>query len=214
MLVRAHGIGVRYPGVDALHPVDLDLAPGTQLAVTGRSGSGKTTLLLVLAGLLAPTTATVEWPGLPDDARRRRHEIGMVFQAPSLMPELTARENVVLPLRLRGTSRADADAAAREALATVAAGDVADALPWQLSGGQQQRVAVARVLAGRHRVVLADEPTGALDRVRAHEVALALRDAVAATGGALVVATHDEELAGLFPDRLSVGTEAVPVELA
>jgi len=128
----------------------------------------------------------------------------MVFQAPSLMPELTALENVVLPLRLRGAGREGAGKLALTALGNVAAADLAQALPSQLSGGQQQRVAIARALAGEHRLVLADEPTGALDRAHARAAVLALRDRVAATGGALVLATHDPELAELFDEQLAV----------
>ena len=204
LLVRARSLTLRYSGTDVLHGVGLDIAAGAQLAVTGRSGSGKTTLLLILAGLLAPTTGTVEWPGLAPDERRRRAEIGMVFQAPSLVTELSAVQNVTLPMRLRGADLRTAEAAADAALHMVGAADLADALPGQLSGGQQQRVAIARALAGRHRLVLADEPTGALDRAHAHEVALALKDAVAGTGGALVVATHDPELADMFDRSVSL----------
>ncbi len=203
-LVCARGVGVRYGANQILHDVDLDVTAGSQLALTGRSGSGKTTLLLVLAGLLEPSEGTVAWPGLATSRTDRRGQIGMVFQAPSLMPELTALQNVILPLRLRGTDRQDAAAAALLALGNVAAADLAEALPSQLSGGQQQRVAIARALAGGHRLVLADEPTGALDRAHAREAAFALRDGVTATGGGLVVATHDPELAELFDQQLSV----------
>jgi putative ABC transport system ATP-binding protein len=131
----------------------------------------------------------------------RRRQIGVVFQAPSLVPELTAAENVMLPLRLRGTSRQQAVAAALEALSIVDAAEAAQALPAGLSGGQQQRVAIARVLAGKPRLVLADEPTGALDRVNALSAVTALRDEVRRTAGALILATHDEELADLFAAR-------------
>ena len=203
-LVTARRVGVRYGSSQILRDVDLDVRSRSQLAVTGRSGSGKTTLLLLLAGLVEPSEGTVAWPAIPGDRSARRAQIGMVFQAPSLMPELTALENVILPLRLRGASRKDAATLARTALGRVAAADLAQALPSQLSGGQQQRVAIARVLAGEHRLVLADEPTGALDRAHAREAALALRDGVAATGGALVLATHDPELAELFDEQLSV----------
>ncbi len=203
-LVSARSVGVRYAGTSILHGIDLDVPAGAHLALTGRSGSGKTTLLLVLAGLLAPSDGTVAWPGLSTDRSVRRGEIGMVFQAPSLMPELTALQNVTLPLRLRGVGLEPAREEALGALALVAATDFADALPAQLSGGQQQRVAIARALAGGHRLVLADEPTGALDRAHAHEAALALREGVAATGGALVLATHDPELAGMFDQQLAV----------
>jgi ABC-type lipoprotein export system ATPase subunit len=202
--VQARALGLRYGRADILSNVELEVAPGAQAALTGRSGSGKTTLLLVLAGLLPPTSGTVTWPGLAPEPRQRRSQIGMVFQAPSLMTELTAVENVTLPLRLRGSSVDEAGVASRAALASVGAADLADALPAQLSGGQQQRVAIARALAGRHRLVLADEPTGSLDRVHAHDVALALRDGVAATGGSLLVATHDPELAALFDHRIAL----------
>jgi putative ABC transport system ATP-binding protein len=197
-------VGVRYGNTEILRDVDLTLQPGARVAIMGRSGSGKTTLLLTLAGLLAPSSGTVSWPGLAADARRRRGEIGMVFQAPSLMPELTALQNTTLPLRLRGVGLEESREASLLALESIGAADFAQALPSQLSGGQQQRVAIARTLAGGHRLVLADEPTGALDRARAHEVAMALRDGVAALGGGLVLATHDPELAEMFDQRLAV----------
>jgi ABC-type lipoprotein export system ATPase subunit len=203
-LVCATSLGVRYGATRILRDIDLEVRPGARLALTGRSGSGKTTLLLALAGLLPPSEGTVTWPGLATNPTERRGEIGMVFQAPSLMPELTAFENVTLPLRLRGETVDAAREQALGALGLVGAADLAAALPAQLSGGQQQRVAIARALAGEYRLVLADEPTGALDRAHAHEAALALREGVAATGGALVLATHDPELADLFDDRLAV----------
>ncbi|MDQ6642142.1 MAG: ATP-binding cassette domain-containing protein, partial [Actinomycetota bacterium] len=93
-LVRAHSLGLRFGSTQVLDDIDLEVKPGAHLALMGRSGSGKSTLLLTLAGLLKPTSGTVEWPELADDARSRRAEIGMVFQAPSLMPELTAVQNV------------------------------------------------------------------------------------------------------------------------
>ncbi len=204
VLVSARSVGVRLGRSTIVRAVDLDVFDDTHVALTGRSGSGKTTLLLVLAGLIPATSGRIIWPGLEADPRARRGQIGMVFQAPSLMPELTALENVTLPLRLRGMGLEAARQAAEQALANVAARDLARALPAQLSGGQQQRVAVARVLAGHHRLVLADEPTGALDRAHALEVTAALREGVSATGGALVFATHDPELAGLFRHRITV----------
>lgn len=203
-LVCAQSLAIRYGKTDILHDVNFAIGPGAHVAVTGRSGSGKSTLLLTLAGLLTPSSGTVTWPALTADPRRRRAEIGMVFQAPSLMPELTALQNVTLPLRLRGVDLNGARAASLGALADVGGADFAEALPAQLSGGQQQRVAIARALAGRHRLVLADEPTGALDRTHAHQVALALRDGVAASGGGLLLATHDPELADMFDQQLTV----------
>lgn len=200
-VVAAAGLRLAYGPTRVLADASVTVEPGAELAVTGRSGSGKTTLLLVLAGLLRPDAGTVRWPGLATSSATRRAQIGLVFQAPSLLPELTAAENVALPLRLRGASTAQAAAATRAALDVVGLGDAGNALPAQLSGGMQQRVAVARVLAGTPRLVLADEPTGALDRDSAFSVLTALRDAVTATGGGLVVATHDEELAGLLANR-------------
>lgn len=195
------GLGLSYGATRVLANTNIVIDPGAELAVTGRSGSGKTTLLLVLAGLLAPGRGSVRWPGLDAQPARRRGQIGLVFQAPSLLPELTAAENVALPLRLRGSTVQQAGEATQRALDVVGLRDAAGAFPAQLSGGMAQRVAVARVLAGSPRLVLADEPTGALDRDSAFTVLAALRDQVTASGGALVVATHDEELAGLLADR-------------
>jgi ABC-type lipoprotein export system ATPase subunit len=197
-LVQARRVTLSYD-IAVLAEVDFELRDSDQLVVTGRSGSGKTSLLLVLAGLIAPTTGSVAWPGLSPDPLARRAEIAMVFQAPSLLPELTALENVCLPLRLRSISEAQAKEDALAALAVVGATATADALPAELSGGQQQRVAVARALAGHPRVILADEPTGALDRVHARQVVHALRERAAELGAGLVLATHDGELAAGFP---------------
>ncbi|MCW2769982.1 MAG: ABC-type antimicrobial peptide transport system, ATPase component [Aeromicrobium sp.] len=207
-LVAAESAGIDYGVTRVFEEIDLVIAPGTQTVITGRSGSGKSTLLLILAGLIEPSRGAVSWPGLSPDPRIRRGQIGMVFQAPSLMPELSALENVTLPLRLRGTSLATAWADSGAALATVGAADLADSRPAQLSGGQQQRVAVARVLAGRHLLVLADEPTGALDRENAQQVVSQLREAVTRAGGALLLATHDEEIAAGFTARLDLDSLA------
>ena len=197
-LVTATALSIRFGNRRVLTDVSLQVDPSAELVVMGRSGSGKTTLLLALAGLLEPDAGTARWPGLPSDLAGRRAAIGMVFQSPSLLPELTAAENVSLPLRLRGWTVADAGNATGEALRLVGIPDAAQALPAQLSGGMQQRVAVARVLAGRPRLVLADEPTGSLDRKNAFTVLETLRDAVRRSGGALVIATHDPELAALL----------------
>ncbi len=201
-VVVATGLGLSYGGTPVLADTNIVIDRGAELAVTGRSGSGKTTLLLVLAGLLRPGLGSVRWPGLDASPTTRRSQIGLVFQAPSLLPELTAAENVALPLRLRGSTVSQAADATQRALDVVGLRDASHALPAELSGGMQQRVAVARVLAGSPRLVLADEPTGALDRDSAFTVLAALRDHVTASGSALVVATHDEELAELLADRV------------
>jgi ABC-type lipoprotein export system ATPase subunit len=208
VLVAATGVAIRFGSRQVLDSCDLSVEAGTQLALTGRSGSGKTSLLLVLAGLVAPAAGEVSWPGLCSDPAGRRAQIGMVFQAPSLVPELTGLENVILPARLHGATREEARARGERALALVGL-EGCDALPDQLSGGQQQRVAIARVIAGRPRLVLADEPTGALDRATALVVTAVLRDEIRDTGGALVLATHDEELAGILPARVSIGRAGI-----
>ena len=205
-LVRARNLAVRFGSILVLNRIQVSVEPGSETVVTGRSGSGKTSLLLTLAGLLAPSSGVIEWPGLPEDPAERRAQIGVVFQAPSLVPELTALENVVLPLRLRGSGRDAAGEAARGALHLVEVAELADALPEQLSGGQQQRVAIARVLAGRPALVLADEPTGALDQDSGAHVITVLRELVADMGGALVLATHNEDVAGRFAYRISLDT--------
>jgi ABC-type lipoprotein export system ATPase subunit len=197
LIVEALGAALAYD-TPVLAGIDLDLVAGGELAVTGRSGSGKTSLLLVLSGLIAPTAGSVSWPGLSSDPLRRRAEIALVFQAPSLFPELTALENVCLPLRLRDMPEDEALDAANASLACVGAESVADALPAELSGGQQQRVAVARAIAGRPRLILADEPTGALDRVHARQVLMALRNRARELGACLVLATHELDLATGF----------------
>jgi ABC-type lipoprotein export system ATPase subunit len=207
-LVEARGLSVGYRRAPVLHGVDLVLDAGDEVALLGRSGSGKTTLLLALAGLLA-TGSSVRWPGLPPATEDRRAAIGVVFQAPSLIGELTARENVVLPLRLRGGGREAAYRMAGEALAELGLGDALDALPAELSGGQQQRVAMARVLAAAPRLVLADEPTGALDPDTATMVIDVLRGRVRRSRGALLLATHDEDLAAMLPQRLELSDGAV-----
>jgi len=203
-LVRAKDLAVRFGSILVLNRIQVSVEAGSETVVTGRSGSGKTSLLLTLAGLLAPSAGVIEWPGLSEDPAKRRAQIGVVFQAPSLMPELTALENVVLPLRLRGSARDAAGEIARDALSSVAIADIADVLPAQLSGGQQQRVAIARVLAGRPALVLADEPTGALDQDSGAHVIAVLLELVAAMGGALVLATHNEDLAGRFAHRINL----------
>jgi ABC-type lipoprotein export system ATPase subunit len=188
LLIELNGVGVSYANRTVFFGVDLSLHVGAEVAITGRSGSGKTSLLLVAAGLLAPTGGSVKWPGLSSDVSRRRSEIALIFQAPSLIPELTALENVCLPLRLTGESLSDSRERGEEAL----------------SGGQQQRVAAARAIAGRPRVILADEPTGALNRALAQTMIDELRGAVNVLQTCLVIATHDQGIASQFEKRIDI----------
>jgi putative ABC transport system ATP-binding protein len=202
MIVEAISAGVAYGGRTVLSGVDVTVEPGEQWALTGRSGSGKTTLLLMLAGLLVPSTGVVQL-GLD------RHEIVYVPQAPSLIPELTALQNASLGLRVRGVPPAEALDRAQRQLRALGLGDADDSLPDELSGGMQQRVALARALAVEPRLLLADEPTGALDSSTGQRVLDALRSEVARTSAALVVATHDPALAALFERQLVLDQELV-----
>ena len=192
---RVFGTG---PGaVVAVHGTSCVITAQARVAVIGPSGSGKSTLLHLLAGLEQPTVGSVSWPGLPP-ALDRAFQIGVVFQSPSLVPALTVEENTALPLVLAGVSDGETQTRADEALAAVGLDDLAGKLPEDLSGGQGQRVAVARVLAQRPRLVLADEPTGQLDRATGRHLIEVLLATVTRIGAALVVSTHDSAVA----DRL------------
>ncbi|WP_436771994.1 ABC transporter ATP-binding protein [Yinghuangia sp. YIM S09857] len=204
-LGRTYGSGETQ--VQSLVGVDLAVAAGELLAVMGPSGSGKSTLLMLAGGLDTPTTGMVlvegtEISGLPrrKQAALRRRSVGYVFQDLNLVPALTAAENVALPLELDGTAVRKARAAAQEALAEVGVADLADRFPDEMSGGQQQRVAIARALVGERRLVLADEPTGALDSATGEAVLRVLR-ARCDAGAAAVLVTHEARHAA-WADRI------------
>jgi putative ABC transport system ATP-binding protein len=204
-LVRGSDVAKTYghgeQALVAVHGVTVAVWPGDRIAISGRSGSGKSTLLHLLAGLERPTSGTVEWPGLGSVAPHPPDRIGVVFQGPSLLPPLDVVENVALPLVLAGEPDAVARERAVESLARLDIAELAGQLPEELSGGQAQRVAVARVLAAGAPLILADEPTGQLDSVAADHVVDVLLAAADALGAALVVATHDERVAGRFATR-------------
>lgn len=183
--------------VVALHPTDLVVAEGELVAVMGPSGSGKTTLLALVGGLDRPTGGRVSVAGqdlaLLDSrglAVLRRRTVGYVFQELNLLSGLTARENVTLPLELDGARLGVARQAADEALASVEMTELAERFPDDLSGGEQQRVAIARAMVGGRRILLADEPTGALDSMNGEAVMRLLRKHCDGGGAALLV-THD-----------------------
>lgn len=181
---------------DVLSGIDLTVEPGELVVLMGRSGSGKTTLLNLLAGLEEPTEGRIlvdgtDLAGLDEDARTqiRRERIGIVFQRFHLLPELTVRENVALPMRLAG--RDDADERADELLTFFGLDHRLDAFPATLSGGENQRAALARALGNEPEIVLADEPTASLDEGNAKNALAALRRVVEELDTAVLAATHD-----------------------
>ena len=193
--------------VRAIVDIDLTVAAGTLVAVMGPSGSGKSTLLTIAGTLEEPTSGEVFIDGTPlstmsrnDRARLRRRTLGYVFQDFNLLAGLTAAENVSLPLELDGVPARRARPAARDALDRLGVADKAERFPDDLSGGERQRVAIARALVGERHVLLADEPTGALDSVNGEAVMRLLR-AACKQGTAGIVVTHDAQLAS-WADRV------------
>ena len=202
---RTYGKGAQR--VDALVDVDLDVAVGEWVAITGRSGSGKTTVLNVAGGLDEPTTGTVTVEGAhlgdmskTELARLRRQSIGYVFQDFNLLPTLTAAENVSLPMELDGIGLAESKRHALTSLDHVGLGRMANRYPDQLSGGEQQRVAIARGLVGPRTLLLADEPTGALDDLTSETILKMIRRRCD-EGAAAVMVTHEPSFAA-WADRV------------
>lgn len=179
---------------DALLPASFTIRAGDRIAIMGPSGSGKSTLLQLIADLDSPTSGTLRWPALGEPGSLRPRHIGMVFQSASLLPTLSAVENVEVPLRLMGGTDSPRSVALA-ALASVGLEEIADKLPDELSGGQAQRVGLARAIALRPRLVLADEPTGQLDQPTAQRAMDALLSSLVGSDTALVVATHDPAVA-------------------
>jgi lipoprotein-releasing system ATP-binding protein len=197
-LVKASGVGRSYWQGDttlpALITATCTVLSGDRIAVVGPSGSGKSTLMHLLAGLDRPTKGKIDWPALGAAETLRPRKIAIVFQASSLLPALTVLENVELPLLL-GEEFVASRGMAMTALARIGLADIADKLPEELSGGQTQRVAMARAIAGHPKLILADEPTGQLDRATSIHLFDALLMHLANTDTALVVATHDLSVA-------------------
>lgn len=206
-LLVARDLRKRFGPQVALDGVSLEVRAGEVVAVLGPSGSGKSTLLLCLGGIIRPDQGEVRYRGrvlgrLPDSAltRLRREEFGFVFQFGQLVPELTAVENVSLPLRLAGVGRSDAVARARAVLEQLEVAEVAERRAGEMSGGQAQRVAVARALVTEPRVLFADEPTGSLDSLNGDLVMELLVGAARERGTAVVLVTHEERVAA-YGDR-------------
>ncbi|CAN5875525.1 ABC transporter ATP-binding protein [soil metagenome] len=202
---KVYGSG--HTGVNALREVDLVVDRGEMVAVMGPSGSGKSTLLTIAGSLEEATNGEVWVDGADlsamsadDRARLRRRSIGYVFQDFNLLAGLTATENVSLPLELDGLDSRQAQDTALQALRDLGLADRAGHFPDDLSGGEQQRVAIARAMVGNRRLLLADEPSGALDSVNGETVIRLLRN-VCKQGMAVVVVTHDAQLAA-WADRV------------
>ncbi|NMM95046.1 ATP-binding protein of ABC transporter system [Bifidobacterium sp. DSM 109957] len=196
-------VGTIYPGHTlALNHVNFQLAEGETVAVMGPSGSGKSTLLHALAGIIRPTSGTVTFRGTDvthmsdaDRTKLRRSAFGFVFQSGQLLPELPAIENIALPMMLSGADYRQATDVAVLWLERLGLRALAAQRPGEMSGGQMQRIAIARALAMRPAVVFADEPTGALDQTTGREVMSMLIDVARGNGAAVVVVTHDPNVA-------------------
>jgi putative ABC transport system ATP-binding protein len=225
-LIELREVTRRYDeGPPALREVSLSVGAGEAVAIFGPSGSGKSTLLNLVAGLDRPSTGTVSVDGIRVDrlgeaasARYRRSRIGMVFQFFNLLDDLTVEDNVMLPAQLAGMARGAARRRATELLGALGVGRHASAYPGRLSGGERQRVAVARALMNRPALLLADEPTGALDTAAGEDVQRLLID-LHADGQTIIVVTHDTALAEncatrtirLLDGRVAADTPAEPV---
>lgn len=206
MIIRAEGLGRVFgsgeTAVAAVVDASFEVEAGELVVLRGPSGSGKTTLLTMLGGLDRPTTGRVllgdrDLTAMTEDelAAVRQRELGYVFQTFGLLPVLSAAENVEVPLRIIDTPQAERDERVRELLAIVGLGDHAAQRPFELSGGQQQRVGIARALANRPRLLIADEPTGQLDSGTAGAMMDLLLELVHAEGVAAIVSTHDPRMA-------------------
>lgn len=201
-LFETRGVRKAYGRTEALRGVDLQIADGESVAITGPSGSGKSTLLLTLSGIVRPEVGEVSYRGSRldrlnerDRTRLRRREFGVVLQFGQLVPELTAVQNVALPLLLDGHERAASQRIANGWLERLGALDLASAVPGEMSGGESQRVAAARALVAGPKVVFADEPTGALDTTGGDELLEQLLAAARETSATVVLVTHDNRVA-------------------
>lgn len=212
-LLRADEVSKVYQmgtaSVTALDKVSLQIAEGEFVAIQGTSGSGKSTLLNMLGGLDHPSSGEIFFADKPlgpftkkEMARYRRYSVGMIFQNFNLIPTMAAQENVGLALAFGGLRGQQRRERAKSLLTRVGLADRLTHRPSELSGGEQQRVAIARALANNPKVLLADEPTGNLDSVRAHELLDLLREMVNSDGLTIVMVTHDHELATTFADRI------------
>lgn len=202
LLLDAQSVRKSFGRTEALRGASVSVAAGEVVAITGPSGSGKSTLLLCAAGVLRPESGRVTYDGQlldtlseADRSRLRRRDFGLVLQFGQLVPELTAAQNVALPLLLDRHDKVESFTAARGWLERLDALDLADARPGEMSGGESQRVAIARALVSGPRVIFADEPTGALDTVNSERVLEVLLEVSRETSASLVLVTHENRVA-------------------
>jgi putative spermidine/putrescine transport system ATP-binding protein len=213
--VSFQGVTRRYGPVTAVSDVTLDVSSGEFFALLGSSGSGKTTLLMLLAGFDNPTEGRVLMSGTSvSDVPPHRRQIGVVFQNYALFPHLTAAENVVYPLKMRGVGRAERDARVKAALGLVNLTDRWSSYPSQLSGGQQQRVALARALVFGPDLLLMDEPLGALDRRLRDQMQQELKRIQRELGITVIYVTHDQSEAMAMANRIGIMAEGRLLQVA
>jgi putative ABC transport system ATP-binding protein len=209
-LVRLTDVSKRYDsdGSPAVAHVSIEVARGESVAIMGPSGSGKSTLLNLIAGLDRPTGGTITVDGVAVNtlsetgaARYRRRQVGMIFQFFNLLDDMTVVDNVLLPAQLAGTPARQAGRRADELLAALRIGPHKNAYPARLSGGERQRVAIARALVNRPALLLADEPTGALDTATGEAIGELLRD-LNESGQTMILVTHNPDLAAQYAHRV------------
>ncbi|MGY3473531.1 ABC transporter ATP-binding protein [Bradyrhizobium ottawaense] len=203
--IRLEGVTKRYGTFVAVDNVELAVAPGEFVTILGPSGSGKTSLLSLIAGLNRPTAGRIFIGGRDvTDAPPQARNIGLVFQSYALFPHMTALENVLFPLHVRGINGPSGRRRAIDALKLVRLDGLGDRRPSQLSGGQQQRVALARAIVFEPDILLLDEPLGALDRKLREELQIELKGLQRALGVTTILVTHDQEEALSLSDRIMV----------
>ncbi|KIC21813.1 ABC transporter ATP-binding protein [Leisingera sp. ANG-Vp] len=204
-LLKLAGLGKAYGQVDAAKDINLDVADGEFVTFLGPSGSGKTTTLMMVAGFTEPTAGGISLNGQPlDPIPVWKRDIGMVFQHYALFPHMTVAQNIAFPLEMRGVAKSDRRSRVEEAMEMVGLAGFGQRLPKELSGGQQQRVALARAMVFKPRLLLMDEPLGALDKKLREHMQLEIMHLHKNMGTTVLYVTHDQEEALVMSDRIAV----------